>query len=143
MQFFLAPYIVATHWGQMSVHTLPYPPGRPTGSCRLVLTVKMFFLSDPDVSASRNAGKVSWPGTGCKVCHLTTPGQHVAGEKKVTNRENVRYVQRYFRGNLGATAPEEEGREVQHLGPEVTSDVMLLGIIIMRKLLKVTFQSKP
>lgn len=58
----------------------------------------------------------------------------------LTHRENVRCVQRYFRGNLEATAPEEEGREVQHLGPEVTSDVMLLGIKIMRKLLRVTLR---
>lgn len=33
----------------------------------------------------------------------------------------------YFRSDLEATTPGEEGREVQHLGPEVASDVMLLG----------------
>lgn len=41
--------------------------------------------------------------------------------------------ERYFRNSLEATTPEEEGRAAQHLGPEVTSDVMLLGNKITKK----------
>lgn len=48
----------------------------------------------------------------------------------------MRYLKRYFRSNLEATKPEEEGREAQHLGPEVTSDAMLLGNEIMKRVLR-------
>lgn len=48
----------------------------------------------------------------------------------------MRYLKRYFRSNLVATTPAEEGREAQHLGPEVTSDVMLLENEIMEKVLR-------
>lgn len=90
--FFFGTIYSDNSFSKTSVRTLLYPLDRPTGWCRLISGVKTFSPSGPDVSASRNGGTASWPGTGCMVCHLKAPSPQVEGTKMVTNVENGSYV---------------------------------------------------